>query len=180
MQASLVSFARKTVEVLKTKLFKGDVVEIISGKDKGQTGKILNIVKKENRVIVEGRNLVKRRVKQGAPEGGFITKEAPLHISNVQPLDPVTGRPVRLGYRFLEDGTKVRVTRGRNASGSILQKPETQTALAPKPKVAGPRDTESSEVLRRTHFPESSFLPAAAAAAATNPVPAPEAAQDSR
>ncbi|XP_057856519.1 uncharacterized protein LOC131065936 isoform X2 [Cryptomeria japonica] len=107
------------------KILRGDYVMIMAGKDKGQNGTIKRVIRSQNRVIVEGKNLVKKHVKRGeGREGGIFTVEAPLHVSNVQVLDPVTGNPCKIGIRFLEDGTKVRVSRGMGASGSIIPRPE--------------------------------------------------------
>ncbi|MGG2067601.1 50S ribosomal protein L24 [Bacillus sp. S14(2024)] len=99
---------------------KGDKVQVISGKDKGKQGVILAAFPKENRVIVEGVNVVKKHSKpsQLNPQGGIITKEAPIHVSNVMPLDPKTGVPTRVGYK-VEDGKKVRVAK---KSGELLDK----------------------------------------------------------
>ena len=99
---------------------KGDKVQVISGKDKGKQGVILAAFPKENRVIVEGVNIVKKHSKpsQLNPQGGIITKEAPSHGSNVMPLDPKTGVPTRVGYK-VEDGKKVRVAK---KSGELLDK----------------------------------------------------------
>ncbi|MGG0239311.1 50S ribosomal protein L24 [Bacillus rhizoplanae] len=99
---------------------KGDKVQVISGKDKGKQGVILAAFPKENRVIVEGVNIVKKHSKpsQLNPQGGIITKEAPIHVSNVMPLDPKTGVPTRVGYK-VEDGQKVRVAK---KSGELLDK----------------------------------------------------------
>uniref|UniRef100_A0A6T7UTI9 KOW domain-containing protein n=1 Tax=Pyramimonas obovata TaxID=1411642 RepID=A0A6T7UTI9_9CHLO len=107
------------------KIFRGDDVMINWGRDKGQTGKVVKVFRKKNRVIVEGRNLVKKTIKRTEQQpGGIITKEAPIHVTNVQVLDPATGSPVRIGWKYLEDGTKVRVGRGHLASGSVIPRPE--------------------------------------------------------
>lgn len=89
---------------------KGDKVQVITGKDKGKQGVILASFPKQNRVIVEGVNIVKKHSKpsQLNPQGGIQTKEAPIHVSNVMPLDPKTGEPTRVGYKEV-DGQKVRV-----------------------------------------------------------------------
>ncbi|WP_379971399.1 50S ribosomal protein L24 [Ectobacillus sp. sgz5001026] len=89
---------------------KGDKVQVITGKDKGKQGVILAAFPKQNRVIVEGVNIVKKHSKpsQMNPQGGIQTKEAPIHVSNVMPLDPKTGEPTRVGYKEV-DGQKVRV-----------------------------------------------------------------------
>ena len=87
---------------------KNDIVKVIAGKNKGMEGKVLKVFPKTSRVIVEGVNIIHRhtRPSQQNQQGGIIKKEAPIHVSNVQVV--VNGMPTRLGYRILEDGTKVR------------------------------------------------------------------------
>ena len=99
---------------------KGDKVQVISGKDKGKQGVVLAAFPKKNRVLVEGVNIVKKHAKpsQLNPQGGIISKEAPIHVSNVMPLDPKTGVPTRVGYKLV-DGKKVRYAK---KSGEILDK----------------------------------------------------------
>lgn len=99
---------------------KGDKVVVISGKDKGKQGNILEAYPKNNRVLVEGVNIVKKHSKpsQLNPQGGIISKEAAIHVSNVMPLDPKSGTPTRVGYK-VEDGKKVRVA---TKSGESLDK----------------------------------------------------------
>lgn len=91
---------------------KGDKVVVISGKDKGKQGVILAAFPKNDRVLVEGINLVKKHSKptQANPQGGISEQEAPIHVSNVMPLDPKTGEVTRVGYK-VEDGKKVRVAK---------------------------------------------------------------------
>lgn len=103
-----------TVASLKIK--KGDTVQIITGKDRGLKGKVIRAYPELNKVLVEGANRITRhtRVQQsarGSQSGGIITQEAPIHVSNVQIIDPSDGRPTRIGYRINEDGTKVRISR---------------------------------------------------------------------
>jgi large subunit ribosomal protein L24 len=99
---------------------KGDKVQVVTGKDKGKQGVILAAFPKQDRVIVEGVNIVKKHSKpsQLNPQGGIITKEAAIHVSNVMPLDPKTGEPTRVGYQVV-DGKKVRVAK---KSGELLDK----------------------------------------------------------
>ena len=99
---------------------KGDTVIVISGNDKGKTGKILQVLVKEDRVVVEGVNVVSRHTKpsNANPDGGIIKKEAPIHASNVQILDPTTKEPTRVGMKVVE-GKKVRVAK---KSGTVLDK----------------------------------------------------------
>ncbi|EIT84046.1 50S ribosomal protein L24 [Fictibacillus macauensis ZFHKF-1] len=98
---------------------KGDKVQVISGKDKGKQGVILEAFPKQNRVLVEGVNIVKKHSKpsQVNPQGGIVSQEAPVHVSNVMPLDPKTNVPTRVGYKEV-DGKKVRVAK----SGEVLDK----------------------------------------------------------
>ncbi len=103
---------------IKLKIRKGDRVVVRTGKDKGKTGEVLRVMPKENRAIVRGVNMIKRHQRQTATqEGGIIVKEAPIHISNLALVDPTSGQPTRVGWRFLEDGTKVRVAK---RSGEVI------------------------------------------------------------
>jgi large subunit ribosomal protein L24 len=90
---------------------KGDNVLVITGKDKGKSGKILKVFPKKNRVIVEGLNRIKRHMRptKKNPQGGIIEMEAPLHISNVMIICPNCNRQTRIGTSFLQDGTKIRI-----------------------------------------------------------------------
>ena len=100
---------------------KGDKVAVITGKYKGQTGKVLEVLTAKDRVRVEGIATVKRHLKPGrdpkVPQGGIIEKFGTIHISNVLPVDPSTGKPTRVGSKRLEDGRKVRVAK---KSGEII------------------------------------------------------------
>jgi len=91
---------------------KGDKVQVISGKDKGKQGVILEAFPTRERVLVEGVNIVKKHSKpsQLNPQGGIIDMEAPIHVSNVMPLDPKTNEPTRVGYKIV-DGKKVRIAK---------------------------------------------------------------------
>ena len=100
------------------RLRKGDDVVVISGRDKGKTGSILRVIRSEGRVIVDGINMVKRHTRPSqAQPGGIVNKEAPIHISNVALADPKDGSATRVGYKFLEDGRKVRVAK---QSGEVI------------------------------------------------------------
>lgn len=100
---------------------KGDTVIVITGKDKGKKGRVLQAYPKENRVLVEGVNLIKKhsRPTQANPQGGILNQEAPIHASNVMPVDPKTGDVTRIGYKVLDNGKKVRVAK---KSGEVLDK----------------------------------------------------------
>ncbi len=96
----------------KFRIKKGDTVCVISGKDKGKSGQVLKMLREKNRVIVQGVNLVKKHQRQTmSQQGGIIQKEASLHISNVAHVDPASQKPTRVGYKFLEDGRKVRIAK---------------------------------------------------------------------
>ncbi len=93
----------------KLKVKKGDRVVVIAGRDKGKRGEVLQVIPSESRAVVQGGNIVRRHHKQTAQqEGGVIAKEAPIHISNVAVEDPADGTPSRVGYKFTDDGRKVR------------------------------------------------------------------------
>lgn len=92
----------------------GDQVRVIAGKDKGKEGRVIQTLPKADKVIVEGINLVKKHQKPSQMQtGGIVEVEAPLHVSNVQLLDPSNGQVTRVGYR-VEDGKKVRVSKKSN------------------------------------------------------------------
>ena len=91
---------------------KGDTVFVIAGNDKGKTGKVLEVLREKDRVVVEGINMVSKHTKPNAqhPQGGIIKQEAAIHISNVQLLDPKTSAPTRVAMKVV-DGKKVRVAK---------------------------------------------------------------------
>ena len=94
---------------LKLKIKKGDQVIVLSGDDKGKTGEVVRAMPKEGKVVVQGINLVKRHTKPSQNSaGGIITKEAPIHVSNVALVDPKSGKATRVGYKVNSDGTKIR------------------------------------------------------------------------
>ena len=95
----------------------GDKVVVISGKDKGKEGKITHVLRSENRVVVEGVNIVKKHVKGNGQTAGSINEmEAPIHASNVMLVDPKTKKPTRIGHSVNKDGKKIRVTKKSNSS----------------------------------------------------------------
>ncbi|MFB9338000.1 MULTISPECIES: 50S ribosomal protein L24 [Actinoplanes] len=100
---------------MTVKIKKGDTVVVIAGKDKGAKGKVIAAFPRQDKVLVEGVNRVKkheriRTTQRGSKTGGIVTQEAAIHISNVQILDD-QGKPTRIGYRIDENGTKVRIAR---------------------------------------------------------------------
>jgi large subunit ribosomal protein L24 len=103
---------------------KGDTVMVIAGDDKGKTGEVLRVYPLEEKVLVQGVNNVYRHMRPSRqhPQGGRIQKEMPIHISNVQPLDPQTSQPTRVGYEVNADGSKQRVARRSGASLGATKK----------------------------------------------------------
>ena len=100
------------------KIKKGDHVIVITGRDKGKHGEVVEMLPKENRAVVRGVNVVRRHQKQTAAlEGGIISKEAPIQISNLALEDPKDGKPTRVGFQFQKDGTKVRIAK---RSGEVI------------------------------------------------------------
>lgn len=98
---------------------KDDTVFVITGKDKGKKGRIIAAYPRQNRVLVEGVNMMKKHSKpsQQNPQGGIIEQEAPIHVSNVMLIDPKSGKPTRVGYKVLDNGNKVRIAK---ASGEVI------------------------------------------------------------
>ena len=96
---------------MSERILRGDTVVVIAGKDKGKKGKIMRVLREENRVLVEGINLVKRhqRPTPRNPSGGIIEREQPISASNVMPVDPKTGKGTRVRIKVLESGKKVRI-----------------------------------------------------------------------
>jgi large subunit ribosomal protein L24 len=96
----------------KYKIKKGDRVIVLAGKDKGKSGSVLRMLPKEARAIVQGINLVRRHQRQTATQqGGIVSKEMPIHISNLAHIDPKDNKPTRVGIKKLADGRTVRVAR---------------------------------------------------------------------
>jgi large subunit ribosomal protein L24 len=103
---------------MAAKIKKGDKVVVLTGRDAGKAGEVVQVMPKETRAIVRGVNLVKKHQKQTASqEGGIISKEAPIHLSNIAVADPKDGKPTRVGFKVLEDGRKVRFAK---RSGDLI------------------------------------------------------------
>ncbi len=102
----------------KLKMKKGDRVIVIAGKDKGKQGEILKVIPKEDRVLVQGVNVVKRHQRQTQKQqGGIVTKEVSIAVSNIAHVDPQEDKPTRVSIKVLEDGRKVRVAK---RSGEVI------------------------------------------------------------
>ena len=103
---------------MAAKIKKGDKVVVTTGRDKGKRGEVLKVMPDEGRVIVAGVNVVKRHTRQTMrTQGGIVSKEAPIHVSNVAFADPKTGEATRVGFKVLADGRKVRVAK---KSGEVI------------------------------------------------------------
>lgn len=103
---------------MKLKIRKGDKVIVTTGKDKGKTGNVISVIKAKSKVLVSGVNVVKKHTKPSATsEGGIISKEMPIHISNVAHVDPKSGKATKVSFRILKDGEKVRVAK---LSGEVI------------------------------------------------------------
>ena len=104
----------------KLKIKKGDRVKVIAGRSKGKVGDVLRVLATDQRVVVSGVNVIKRHTKPSRTDsGGIIEREAAIHVSNVALLDPKSDKPTKVGFRFLEDGRKVRFAR---ASGETIDR----------------------------------------------------------
>jgi len=104
------------------KIRKGDNVEVKSGKDAGKRGRVLRVDRDRDRVVVEGVNMIKRHTRpnpQKKIQGGIVEREAAIHVSNVMVVSPDSDRPTRVGYKILDDGRKVRVSK---VDGAILDR----------------------------------------------------------
>ncbi len=104
---------------MAAKIRKGDTVLVIAGRDKGRTGEVIEMRREDGRALVRGVNMVKRHQKQTqAQEGGIISKESPIHLSNIALVDPKENKPTRVGFKFVgkgEDRKKVRIARHSGA-----------------------------------------------------------------
>lgn len=106
--------------MIKLKIKKGDEVIVVTGKNKGKKGKVLKVFPEQNRAIVSGVNIARKHVKPSkTSEGGIVSKELSIHISNVAHIDPKTDTSTKISFKFLEDGSKVRIAK---KSGEIIGK----------------------------------------------------------
>lgn len=104
--------------MIKCKIRKGDKVIVVAGKDKGKVGDVIRVMPKDSRLVVSGINVVRRHTKPtSTSEGGIVSKEMSIHISNVAHVDPKSGKPTKISYRVLADGKKVRVAK---LSGELI------------------------------------------------------------
>ena len=101
---------------MAAKIRKGDKVVVLAGRDKGRSGEVIEVRPDDNRALVRGINMVKRHQRQTAQqEGGIISKELPVHLSNIALADPKDGKPTRVGFKVQPDGKKIRVAKRSGA-----------------------------------------------------------------
>lgn len=142
-----------TNPIERWRILRGDLVQVISGPEKGKRGRVLEVVRASNRVVVEGVGVVKKFVPQPDTERKKpVYTEAPVYVSRVAVVCPETGLPTRVGYRFLEDGTKVRISK---KSGAVIPRPAIlRERRKPRPEKDGAKDTPPTVVLERTFLDE--------------------------
>ena len=103
---------------MAAKIKKGDKVVVTTGRDKGRTGEVLRVIPKEDRAVVQGIHMLKRHQRQTqTQEAGIVSREGPIHLSNLAYADPRDGKPTRVGFKILEDGRKVRFAK---RSGDLI------------------------------------------------------------
>jgi len=145
-------------ETTRWNIVTGDNVQVVQGPQAGQKGKVLQVLRSANRILIDGVNMRRRSVKplnDGTP-GKMIVKPCTVHYSNVMLLDPSTNEPTKISRRFLEDGTKVRVSK---KTGVIIPKPDALANRKPRSLIVGPKDT-LPEDLFHVSFPDyEKFLP---------------------
>ena len=101
---------------MAARIRKGDKVVVLTGRDRGRTGEVIEVRPDEGRALVRGVNMVKRHQKQSAQQdGGIISKEAPIHLSNIAYADPKDGKATRIGFKVLADGKKIRIAKRSGA-----------------------------------------------------------------
>ena len=103
---------------MAAKIKKGDKVVVLTGRDSGKSGEVLQVIPKENRAVVRGVNVVRKHQKQTMQqEGGIVSKELPIQLSNLAVADPKDGKPTRVGFKIMDDGRKVRYAK---RSGDLI------------------------------------------------------------
>ena len=138
-------------------IVKGDMVKVIQGPSQGEQGKVLAVLREKNRVVVDNCNMRRRILKKNPQESGkIIMKPCSLHYSNVMLIDPTTGEPTKISRRYLEDGTKVRISK---ASGHIIPKPDPLADRKIRTLATGPKDTAGDDVFAVTFDEYETYLP---------------------
>ncbi|CAM9500327.1 unnamed protein product, partial [Ectocarpus fasciculatus] len=140
---------KPVVETNRWNIVRGDLVQVTQGPQTGQQGKVLAVLREKNRLLIEGVNMRRRIVRSqadGAPSK-IQVKPCTVHYSNAALIDPSDGQPTKIARRFLEDGTKVRVSK---RTGHIIPKPEYERVI-PRSIVTGPKDTVEDDVYEVTY-----------------------------
>ncbi|CDW80367.1 ribosomal protein l24 containing protein [Stylonychia lemnae] len=147
------TYKTKQDDIKKWNIVRDDFVEVIAGKYKKSQGKVISVNRKTNTVIVQGVNLKYKRITDDeyVQRKKTVQQEGPIHLSNVSLIDPETGKPTRITYGFLEDGSKVRVAK---KSGALIPKPDRSNLTyinRTKGREAGPFDTKPEDVIEKTY-----------------------------
>lgn len=154
--ARLKGHKRKPPEPIKDwKIVRGDLVEVLSGRDKGKQGEVCLVARRKNSVMVEGTNTHLRRLpSRGEFPGGNIMAESLIHVTNVALVDPEDNKPCKVIYKYLEDGSKVRVSK---RSGCVIPKPPTlpdrKDFKSRSGYIEGLKDTKPADVIKVTYVP---------------------------
>lgn len=134
--------------IKRWRVLRGDMVHVISGHEAGKSGRVLEVIRASNSVVVEGANIVRKFIRvPGSERLQPVHTEAPLYVSRVAVVCPETGRPTRVGFRYLDDGTKVRVAK---VSGAIIPRPESLRHRRKPRAPDSPKCTPAAVVMRRT------------------------------
>jgi large subunit ribosomal protein L24 len=145
-------------ETNRWNIVKGDLVQVIQGPQTGQKGKVSVVIREKNRVIIDDVNMRMRNVKplmDGTP-GSKVLRACSVHYSNVMLIDPTIGEPTKISRKFLEDGTKVRVSK---KTGHIIPKPDPLLNRTPRSLLMGPKDTLAKDVFQVTFADYEKYLP---------------------
>ena len=148
------------------RVVRGDTVAVTSGPDKGKTGEVTEVMRAKGRLVVKGCNYRKRHKRVPGKKSVLVREESPIHISNVALVDPVDGKPTKVALRYLEDGSKVRVSK---RSGALI--PKNMDALlkrSDRSPLNEAKDTPAAVAHKRTYFPPAAVAELIAAARAGN------------
>ena len=149
---------KKPFETNRWNIVTGDVVQVIQGPQTGQKGKVMAVLREKNRILIDNVNMRMRNIKplmDGTP-GRKVLKACTVHYSNVMLIDPSIDEPTKVSRKFLEDGTKVRVSK---KTGQIIPKPDPLLDRAPRSVIMGPKDTEPKDVFEVTFADYAKYLP---------------------
>lgn len=158
--------AKRAVAPRRMRVVRGDTVQVRSGPDKGKEGVVTRVVRKTGRVVVQGVNFRKRVQHTPGKRSTVVRAESPIHVSSVALVDPADGKPCKVALRFLEDGSKVRVSK---RSGAVVPKNmEVLLARDTRSVLNEAKDTPRAAAHKRTYFPPAGVAEIIAAARAGN------------